>query len=172
MGHHHFGTMVFVAVSFVFALTTVIEPTKGIAKPFKSDDPNVRVYKGIEDHPNYVRNRWPSDAPGIRVYRGLSSKTPFTPPTLSSRIRDWKSPKIGRDDRRHIATDFPYPHYPRHLYTHKRHFVWGVYSKPTRGPVYDISPYLRGDFTKRTFIKTHPTDFTKHTLIKTQSPPL
>jgi hypothetical protein len=196
MGDHHLGKNIFLAMSFVFLLTTVIVPAEGIANQITSDVPNVRIYKGIEDHPNYVRNRWPSDAPGIRVYRGLSDKTPFTPPSQPSDVQDSKQAKLGSDGRRRVATYFPNRQYLRDSLKKRtlidtlpsgfekraiirtlptgfkkrtliKTHLWSVYSKSLRFREYRIPPHLRVGFRERTLIKTKPIGFKTRTLIRT-----
>lgn len=201
MGHDHFGIRVSLVMSLVFALTTVAEPATGIAKPVKSEVsnvrvykgienypkvPNLRVYKGIENHPNYVRNPWPPDLPDIRVVRGLSSKMPFTPPSLASRIRDWKTPKKGGDVSPRIIIVSRDAYYPRSLRINP--LAWGLHSNPIafkglRGLIkeYKTPAHLRMGFKKTTYIKTWFREyrtpphlrvgFKKTTYIKTHCPP-
>jgi hypothetical protein len=64
-----------VALPLAVSLALAVDSTEGLAETAISDASNVRVYRGIEGHPNYR----PSGRSGKRVFRGKPNDPPMTP---------------------------------------------------------------------------------------------
>ena len=78
MDWRHIVKNVFVALPIAASLTLTVDSTEGLAGAGMADDPNVRVYRDIEKHPNYRR----SGGSRIHVARGRANNSHVATPSF------------------------------------------------------------------------------------------
>ncbi len=100
-----------VALPLAVLLTVTAESAEGLADTAFSDAPDVRVYRGIEGHPNYR----PSGRSGIRVLRGVPNDPPVEPTPPRRNVTNRVSSVTLEPRDQFLATPgarAPYPYWP------------------------------------------------------------
>ena len=105
------AAIAFVALPLAVPLALTVESTKGLADTSFSSVANVRVYRGIEKHPNYQ----PSGRHGIRVFRGKPNDPPVTresPRRTDTKRRSSVRPVPRNQFLAGPGARTPYPYWP------------------------------------------------------------
>ena len=111
MNYHRIVAMAVVALPVAAALAVTVGPTEGLAAQAFSVAPNVRVYRGIEKHPNYR----PSGRAGIRVFRGQPNDPPTAPAAARADVTNSGSSRTLVPWNHFLAAigaRRPYPYWP------------------------------------------------------------
>ena len=114
-----FAAIAVVALPLAVALAPTVESAESLADTGFSGAQNVRVYRGIEQHPNYR----PADGSGIRVFRGEPNEPPIAPRSPRLTVTHWQSSAESVPSYRFLAgpgARVPYPYWPRWRQTYIR----------------------------------------------------
>ena len=107
-----FTAIAVVVLPLAVALAPAVESAETLADTGFSGAKNVRVYRGIEQHPNYR----PAGRSGIRIFRGQPNEPSVAPTSPRPTVTHWQSSATPVPSYRFLAgpgARVPYPYWPR-----------------------------------------------------------